>query len=188
MRRTSPPMDPRIKAALAALEGVDPELRDLVAGSDSELADLASVNLMSEQIEMPDARPLAAAERQALETEILLEKMGIGEIDAPPDPPNWLRARGICSESVASNGEIAANVLAIAKIAAHDPAAASYLAKRAQLEATNSGVGSRFVRNLAAHAEEFDPDSTLTRFLKSFEKSDSAGMRAAVREALAAEA
>lgn len=181
-------LEPRIKATLDAFESVDPQLRHLIAGSDSEIADLPSASLTPETIEMPNVHSLTTGEHTVLDAEILAATMGLSEIDAPPDPPNWLRARGICSESVASNGEIAERVLAIAKTTTHDPAAATLLAKRVQPNRASSELAGKFVRSLVAHAKETDPDSTLTAFLKSFAAGDRAGMRAAVRAVLVAEA
>jgi hypothetical protein len=177
-------MDPRVKSVWDTLSGIAPELQDLIAGSDGEFGDLISVDLPPASIEMPgQGAPLTAAERQASETAVLLEKMGIAEIDGLPDPPNWLRARGICSESVTSNDKIAETVLAIAKMAAHDPDVATQLTRMSQPGSALSPLASKFARRLAEMEEESDhPNPLVTNFLKSCASGDQKGMRAVARE------
>jgi len=177
------PSDPRVSEAMATFNSVDPQLQDLFWGSDNELADFIAATLPTEEIEFPDfGPPPTASERQTLEREIFLEQMGIGETNTPIDQTNWLRAHAVWSEPVVSDQEIADNVLAIARMAAHDPAAAEVLVKHNPTKCATSGLQSKFIRRLAQCAEEVDADPALTRFLKSYSVGDREGMRVAARE------
>jgi hypothetical protein len=193
LKRMSPCMparDPRIKAQLEVFDGLDPQLLYLVCNGDSELVDLANASVSTTELEMPDPAlgpTPTAAERQELETQVLLERMGLGEISTPPDPVKWLRARGTFSNPVPSVDEIADNVLAIARMAVDDPDAAKVLAKYSRTEPAGADLGDEFVRTLAARALEFEPDPGLAEFLSGYAIGDERSMREAIRRVVVAE-
>src|SRR4030095_13816018 len=119
--------DIRIKAALRDFAAVPPELQDLIAASADEFAELVKASLPHAPINDVIARPPTAVERANTETEVLMEKMGIGEIAEPPDPYDCQRAYGTYLERAVDKVGIAENTPSTTGMHVHDPIANAIL-------------------------------------------------------------
>jgi len=187
MFRTSPSVDPRIRASLEVLDDVPPELRDLLAGSDEEFCALNSMSLNDEPVDLLELLSRAEGERAPLDREILsLDIFGTEFVSSAPAPPLY-------PETVDPDAELRDMVqrtvaAVIAAAIAGDPAATAFLRKDSSSSSstTKPRPAGTFVRRMAELADEFD--SPVTRFLKAYVANDQLEMRAAVREMLAKKA
>jgi hypothetical protein len=185
--------DSQIGEYLAIFDAVSPELRYLFAGSDAEIADLVSMSRSNETAEIPEldqlwkADPLSETDRSTFDSQVLLEKMGLGSLDSSPAPTNWQMVYGTLSYPAPSNEQIAKSIFEIAKMAEEDRAFRELLEKKEKTKFTSATAGT-FMQRLVDHAEELVPDATITAFLRSYIVGDKEGARSAVRQMISTKA
>jgi hypothetical protein len=172
-------------------EGMDPELRDLIADGNHEIAQIED-DAVTSDFEFPSpTRELTAAESAAMDERIstgaLIETLfGI----PAPNPvevecrPLGVNGKPLGKVATASDDELAANICKIVKLRMEGNAEIEkLLARHPESGEPRNG---RFVKRLAEIAEEWG--SPLAGFLRGYAEDSEPAMRRAVRHLLTSEA
>ena len=185
--------------------GLDPQWRQMVAGSDQEAAQYDQViNAGRPAQPQPSAPSLSRAEQERMDAAIQ-HNIWCRRLGSEPDPEMLLPttetdpgARGPWGAAkfgkARSNEELTAQIRRTAETIVEralkgDPEAQAFVAKSQSSHGTgahetgtrHSSTAQDFIRRMAERADEFCENSIVRDFVKALAAGDRPGMRAAVR-------